>query len=285
MKKINVMFYLILAVLLASCDLFKMGSGQSRNGNKTGAGTGSVVNQVGGGAQAQPGVATSGSERSAAAVFANLKGIRDSNKKDIADAKREFDALAAWQPSGNAIDALDTSRKNEIRIPPKVTGITEAADQSKIHASLGYDSKTNYNLNKVITALYSAPEINMVSDLLKMLVDLDEVTNKILNELLKDENLEKIKNDKTKLEKAEEGLGRFIVSRRLFIRKVQKAIQEAKDNSNISDAAENFLKLKEKLKKITAKDTSSPMTGDAGYYHFIVEAIKANAAALEKLIN
>nr|WKT13964.1 hypothetical protein LKV13_04955 [Borrelia sp. BU AG58] len=262
MKKINIIFYLILAVLLASCDLLKMG-GQSRDGNKTGAGGKTTLGTgqtLGGKTEKEAQAETATPEEIALTV---IKGKRDDYKKRVDGLKAAFDALGA-------------TAKQEVRIPAEVTGF-EDTDRDKIHSSLDYDNETIKNLNESINALKlsengTGGKIDTVTGVLALLDTLGIMTNKILNERLKDENLEKIKNDKTKLEKAEEGLDEFIAARDGFINKVKEIVATAVSKKNGADA------VAEELDNINRAYIEQP---NAYGYH---QRVTWSAYRLDKLI-
>ncbi|WKC58678.1 hypothetical protein [Borrelia sp. P9F1] len=168
-------------------------------------------------------------------AFRTFKARISKYKRGLESLKTKFDKLAS---------------KTEVEIPPQIRSVT-TADKDKIHASLGYNNAVNQDLNKAIRALQLGggskdEEIKIVSDLLKMLVDLDDATKKIFEDLLRDNILEQIKSDKSKIDeidKMDKMFDSFTRPRSAFVRNVQKIIKTA---ATKRDAAS----VKAELKKI-----------------------------------
>ncbi|WKC58680.1 hypothetical protein [Borrelia sp. P9F1] len=269
MKKFSIMFFLVLVVALVACKQEEPGNG--------GAGAGDQPQADGsGGKELTPEqIAAAKKEKDAAEAeklarekaLTALKDELTKYKKTMADAKKAFDAKTG---------------KNEVTVPSGLTGVT-AADKEKIQSSLGYNDDTHKELNDTITALNLTSggkdaEKKTVSDVLKMLVDLDDATKKILDEHLKAENLAKIENDKTKIEKADKELKAFIASRDAFIASAQKTIKAAEA------AKATAANAKRELDKIADKTKNTAKADETGYYHVTVKAIEKNATALEDLV-
>ncbi|UGQ17970.1 hypothetical protein [Borrelia sp. RT1S] len=235
MKKINIIFPLILVATLVSCKLGGFGIGVVTSKGKV-----DVANQ-----------AATADEAEKEAILKELKTKRDGYKKEIADLKAKFEKEAS---------------RNEVTIPEVLKKELEKY-KDQIHASLGYDNETHKNLNEAIKALKldtttngnkKEEELKIVYYVLGMLITLDEATTRILDKMLSDEMLEKIKNDKDALEGSVAELGKFIGSRDAFIRITQKAAKAAATAA--AGAAENkadLTKVKAELNKIIAAATSS----------------------------
>ncbi|UGQ17972.1 hypothetical protein [Borrelia sp. RT1S] len=246
MKKISIVLLLIVAVVLVSCNLeTKAGGGQ-----KTPKELAEEANQL-----------AIETEK----AFKALKTERDTYNKELKDAKTAYDALTS---------------KSEVSIP---TQVKKVQDKDKIHASLGYDNGLIKKLDESIKALQLGSgdkhtEIGWVSSLLSMLTGLENVTRKILDDLLSDANLKKIENDKAKIETATAELSEFIDSRNKFIKSAKKTIEAAYTNKDTHET------LKDELRKIAYILDGVTTPGEAGYCNAKLTAIEANLAALDALI-
>ncbi|UGQ16810.1 hypothetical protein [Borrelia sp. RT5S] len=234
MKKINIIFPLILVATLVSCKLGGFGIGVVTSKGKV-----DDANQ-----------AATADEAEKEAILKELKFKRDSYKKEIADLKAKFEKEAS---------------RNEVTIP-EVLKKELGKYKDQIHASLGYSNVTNQNLNDAIKVLnlnttngkQKEEELKIVYYVLGMLITLDEATTRILDKMLSDEMIEKMKKDKDALEGSVAELGKFIGSRDAFIRITQKAAKAAATAA--AGAAENkadLTKVKAELNKIIAAATSS----------------------------
>ncbi|UGQ16806.1 hypothetical protein [Borrelia sp. RT5S] len=246
MKKISIVLFLIVAVVLVACNLETKADG----GQKTPKELAEEANQL----------AVETEE-----AYKALKTKRDAYNKELKDAKTAYDAL---------------NSKNEVSIPEQVKKVQ---DNSKLHASLSYDNELIKKLDESIKALQLGSgdkhtEIGWVSSLLSMLTGLENVTRKILDDLLSDANLKKIENDKAKIETATAELNEFIDSRNKFIKSAKKSIKEAYTGKSSHDT------LKDALRKIAYILDGVTTPGEAGYCNAKLTAIEANLAALDALM-
>ncbi|AYE36808.1 hypothetical protein DB313_04735 (plasmid) [Borrelia turcica IST7] len=294
MKKINIMFFLVLSVAIVACnpdsksgsdDSKKTPTGTEQTGagqtgaTKTGtpetAGTGTpATGGTGAGVTPPPastGTGTEGTPQTPPAPqvspFEALKAKRDAYKKELSDRKTAFDGLTSL---------------NKVDIPTQVTTVKPTEDQPKIHASLGYNSDLNKKLDDSIKALKlgdgtKVDEIKVVDDMFIILVSLDEITNKLVDTHLSDENLEKIKSDSQKISSATTALQAFIDKRKTLMDELKKQIEKAAvKKSNTAD-------LKTELEKIGKTTANVTTPGEAGYYFTTVEALKAKVEEIENL--
>ncbi|UGQ16805.1 hypothetical protein [Borrelia sp. RT5S] len=286
MKKISIMFLLVLALSFVSCSQAETGDGKQQTSDKKTVEAGSTSPRQTGASQEVSDEEMADEEKQARAeqlaaatteAFKILKDKRDEYSSKINTAKAAYDALGT----------APLRTQDKVEIPGGITDFTKAKDQPKFHASLGYDNKTIENLNKSIDGLSNGGRIDnperkkTVAGIFSLLVALEDATTKILDDLLKNDNLAKIKNDKDKIEKATAELKSFITSRDDFIKGIQRSIEEALSKTKSSAEA------KAELDKIIAKTsaTSSTTAGEAGYLHSKVEAVKKNTTALASLFN
>nr|WKT13965.1 hypothetical protein LKV13_04960 [Borrelia sp. BU AG58] len=269
MKKIGIMFFLILAVALVSCN------------QESGAKEKEETPNTGGSDKPEPKAKTPEQLKKEAeakklaeetkAALTSLQKARDEYSKEISDAKTAFDTNTS------------TQKKVEIPADVKNKNVVKEKDLPNVYASLGYENALIDKLNESIKALSinsgKNDEITVVVDALKMLADLSVTTDKILGVHLSNDKLEKI-NDKATLAKAKEELGKFIELRKEFIASVKKSIEEAYKEKNTSD------NVKRELKKIgdTTAPESSAVAGDTGYANARAKAIEDSEKALKDLV-
>ncbi|UGQ17974.2 complement regulator-acquiring protein [Borrelia sp. RT1S] len=285
-KKISIMFLLVLALSFVSCSQAETGDGKQQTEDKKTVEAGSTSPRQTGASQEVSDEEMADEEKQARAeqlaaatteAFKILKDKRDEYSSKINTAKAAYDALGT----------APLRTQDKVEIPGGITDFTKAKDQPKFHASLGYDNKTIENLNKSIDGLSHDGKIDdlgrktTVNGIFNLLVSLEDATKKILDTHLSDENLKKIENNKDKIEKATAELKEFITSRDDFIAGIKKSIEASVDQKATSDDA------KAELDKIIAKtsSTSSTKAGDAGYLHSKVEAVKNNEKVLSGLFN
>ncbi|UGQ17971.1 hypothetical protein [Borrelia sp. RT1S] len=274
MKKFSIMFFLILVVALFACKQEE--AGEKSEETPTTTPTTKTAKELADEAAKKAEDEKKKKDEEAAEKKAReealtaLKGEITTYKTKMTNAKTTFDGLS--------------SNKNEVAVPTQVTDV-KTTDKDKIQASLGYDSALHKELNETVTALQlsgssKTAEIKTVNDLLKMLVNLDDATKKILDTHLKGDNLAKIEKDKAKIEKATKELKEFIASRDEFIASAKATIKAAHTAKSTASTAKTEL---DKISDTTAVTTSTK-AGEAGYCHAKLEAIKANETALGDLV-
>ncbi|AYE36807.1 hypothetical protein DB313_04730 (plasmid) [Borrelia turcica IST7] len=203
-----------------------------------------------------------------------LKKERDDYKTKLSTTKKTYDGTASGQ-------------KKAITIPEHVTAVKET-DLDSIYSGLGYDNSTIGKLQEVITTLgitssnqsAKAEEIKFASGALELLKSLGEDTNKVLNEYLGDAGLEKIKNDKKQIEKAKTALKAFTDSRDSLITAINNQIGTAQGNKGTLDT------MKTDLEKISDNPSTDVTTsGQKGYYWTTYKkSIQAKAKEIADLV-
>ncbi|WKC58681.1 hypothetical protein [Borrelia sp. P9F1] len=263
MKKFSIVFYLVLIISLVACD-------QETQGNSVTPGPGNQPQADGSGSkELAPEQIAEAEKLARETALTALKDKITTYKKKMADEKE-------------AHGKIGTS-KNEVDISDELTGFTKDTDSARIHASLGYDNELIGKLNNLIMGLSTggsipAEEIKKVTNAFNMLIELDDTTNKILDEHLKAENLAKIEKDKAKIDTATRELNAFIASRDAFIASIKKSIEAVLANNSTADDA------KAELKKIADQTKTNAKAGESGYYHSTVKAIEKNEKALAELV-
>ncbi|UGQ17973.1 hypothetical protein [Borrelia sp. RT1S] len=278
MKKVSIMFPLVLALSFVSCSQAETGDGKQQTEDKKTIGLN--PRQTGASQEVSDEEMTEEEKKArakqlaveTAEAFKVLKDKRDEYEKKMTDAKKTY-------------EEQDASLRDGLRLPNEVKKFT--ADEDKIYASLGYDNETIENLDKLIGFLQlgdstqsKTVEKKMVSDILTSLVSLEDTTKKIMDDHLKEDNLRKIENNKVKIDTANKELDGFIASRTAFVEDIKKTIKEAKKKSESSSEAE----VKVELKKIADTEPATDKPDEAGYFHTKLEATKKNAIALDNLM-
>ncbi|WKC58682.1 hypothetical protein [Borrelia sp. P9F1] len=278
MKKINIMFFLVLVMTLVACDQEMQIVGRILPGTKpgqTGASEEVSDQEVSyeGMTDEERKVATERLRTETAKAFKALKKTRDDYSNKIDKAMKSYYAIIAETKHVIAY---------RVEIPAEVKGFTKEKDSAKFYASLGYDRELIEKLNDLIRGLtfnghVSAEDIQIVTGILKMLVELDDANNKILDEHLNDENLAKIEKNKTKIDTATKELNAFIASRDAFIAGIKNSIEVV--HACVSNAEAMV-----ELNKLIAT-TSTTIAEEAGYCHSRVEAVKKNEKTLAGLFS
>nr|WKT13967.1 hypothetical protein LKV13_04970 [Borrelia sp. BU AG58] len=196
-------------------------------------------------------------EEARAASAASARAATEAAKAaaEATEAEKAFNAFKARVGRyKRGLEGLKTkfnklASKNEVLIPAQVRGIKDA-DREKIHSSLGYSNIAHKDLNEAIAALKLSvgskdEEIEVATNVLKVLVDFDDQAQIMFNGRLKDENLETIKDDRSGIEGTVKEFDAFIKARSAFIKSVQRILRTAVSKKN--DAR----KVKEELSKIT----------------------------------
>ncbi|UGQ16811.1 hypothetical protein [Borrelia sp. RT5S] len=187
----------------------------------------------------------------------------DAKKKAAAAAKAEAEKAfrvlnAKINKYKRGLEGLKTrfnklATKNEVEIPSEIRSVIKA-DKDKIHASLGHSNTAIQALNKAIKTLSidsgKTTEIKVVSDVFKILVDLEDTTRKIFNELLRDNILEKIKSDKSEIDELGKIFDSFTKPRSNFIKNVQRIIRTAATKNDATRVREELKKIIELATKL-----------------------------------
>ncbi|WKC58683.1 hypothetical protein [Borrelia sp. P9F1] len=278
MKNINIMFFLVLVLALVACGQETQGDSVTPGSGNPGQAGASEEESYEGITDEERKVATERLRTETAKAFKALKKTRDDYSNEINIAMKAYDAIEATTKHVIA---------HRVEIPA-LTGFTREKDSAKIYASLGYDGDLINKLNDSIISLRSsdgnihAREIKIAAGIFRMLVELDDATNKILDTHLKDDNLAKIEKNKAKIDTATKELNAFIASRKEFIASIEKSIEAARSNEiRTPDEA------KAELNKLIATTavTSDTVAGEAGYCHSRVEAVKKNEKTLAGLFS
>ncbi|UGQ17976.1 hypothetical protein [Borrelia sp. RT1S] len=245
MKKISSVVFLILSVVLVACSIKVTKRGGVNPSAKQDSDQGQTEEEI---------------KAEADAVLDALKTKRDDYHNKMEDLRTKF-------------KEKDPTKRNSVSMPG---GLLGSIDREKIYASLGYDNEAIGKLNSVIGMLQLNDSVNnrdkereTVTNVLTMLVELDDATEKILDKHLTEDSLEKIKQDNKKLKRLDKELKAFTNKRNAFIKSIKTLIKEAASKADEAG-------VRAELDKVTNTTIGVTTPGEAGYYHSTISAIKAN---------
>ncbi|QMU99774.1 hypothetical protein F0310_04995 (plasmid) [Borrelia sp. A-FGy1] len=265
MKKINIMFFLILAIAFLACKQETAVSEKEEEKTVTGAKETEEFKK-----KIEAGVTKELTKRENAATLAELKNEISKYKKEIDDAKAGYEATT----SGS---------KKAITIPAEVTDVT-SSDLEMIYSGLGYDNNTIGKLHDSIVALNissgKTDEIKFANGVLKLLKSIGKDTKNVLEVYLGDTgSLSKIENDKAKMESAKIKVKEFIDARKTLITALRAQIGAAET------AKSNPSNLKTELEKISDTTPNVSSSSAKGYYWSKYnKEVKAKAVEIGDLV-